>query len=176
MPATSLNKIARCCSSRSGAPRNTRRVSLFRYSRAVQRSARETRARSAADPGPSGKDSGCHPGGGGRSGCVFKHRPPEWKTLSRCWRRSFPPTERSTQQQLTLLEEHYQLLLRWNQKINLTRITSLQDAVRYHYCESLYLAHASSQGSPSYRRYRLRGRVPWYPGCDLSPRVHRRLG
>ena len=45
-----------------------------------------------------------------------------------------------TPQQLTLLEEHYRLLLRWNQKINLTRITSLQDAVRYHYCESLYLA------------------------------------
>ena len=43
-------------------------------------------------------------------------------------------------QQLTLLEEHYHLLLRWNQKINLTRITGLQDAVRYHYCESLYLA------------------------------------
>lgn len=45
-----------------------------------------------------------------------------------------------TPQQLGLLENHYQLLLRWNQKINLTRITSLQDAVRYHYCESLYLA------------------------------------
>ena len=45
-----------------------------------------------------------------------------------------------TQQQLTRLEEHYRLLLRWNRKINLTRITSLQDAVRYHYCESLYLA------------------------------------
>jgi 16S rRNA (guanine527-N7)-methyltransferase len=45
-----------------------------------------------------------------------------------------------TWQQLELLEEHYRLLLRWNQKINLTRITSLQDAVRYHYCESLYLA------------------------------------
>lgn len=43
-------------------------------------------------------------------------------------------------QQLRLLEEHYRLLLRWNQKMNLTRITSLQDAVRYHYCESLYLA------------------------------------
>ena len=43
-------------------------------------------------------------------------------------------------EQLTLLEGHYQLLLRWNQKINLTRITSMLDAVRYHYCESLYLA------------------------------------
>jgi 16S rRNA (guanine527-N7)-methyltransferase len=41
---------------------------------------------------------------------------------------------------LQLLERHYQLLLRWNQKMNLTRITSLLDAVQYHYCESLYLA------------------------------------
>ena len=42
--------------------------------------------------------------------------------------------------QLTLLEDHYQLLLRWNRKINLSRMTNLQDAVRFHYCESLYLA------------------------------------
>lgn len=52
----------------------------------------------------------------------------------------FSPYGTLTQQQLTLLEDHYRLLLRWNRKINLTRITSLQDAVRYHYCESLYLA------------------------------------
>src|ERR1700692_4023501 len=52
----------------------------------------------------------------------------------------FFPYGALTPQQLTLLEQHYRLLLRWNQKINLTRITNLQDAVRYHYCESLYLA------------------------------------
>ncbi len=52
----------------------------------------------------------------------------------------FSPYGALTPQQLALLDEHYQLLLRWNQKINLTRITSLQDAVHYHYCESLYLA------------------------------------
>lgn len=52
----------------------------------------------------------------------------------------FSPYGALTPQQLTLLEEHYRLLLRWNQKINLTRITSLQDAVLYHYCESLFLA------------------------------------
>jgi 16S rRNA (guanine527-N7)-methyltransferase len=52
----------------------------------------------------------------------------------------FSPYGALSSQQLTLLEEHYHLLLRWNQKINLTRITTLQDAVRYHYCESLYLA------------------------------------
>jgi 16S rRNA (guanine527-N7)-methyltransferase len=52
----------------------------------------------------------------------------------------FSPYGVLTSHQLEFLEEHYQLLLRWNRKINLTRITSLQDAVRYHYCESLYLA------------------------------------
>jgi 16S rRNA (guanine527-N7)-methyltransferase len=52
-----------------------------------------------------------------------------------------------TPQQLVLLEEHYRLLLRWNQKINLTRITSLDDAVRYHYCESLYLARRLPEGA-----------------------------
>ena len=49
-------------------------------------------------------------------------------------------------QQLSLLEEHYRLLLRWNQKMNLTRITGLQDAVRYHYCESLYLGARLPEG------------------------------
>ncbi len=52
----------------------------------------------------------------------------------------FSPYGTLTRPQLLLLEQHYQLLLRWNQKMNLTRITGLSDAVRYHYCESLYLA------------------------------------
>ena len=52
----------------------------------------------------------------------------------------FSPYGTLTTQQLASLEQHYQLLLRWNQSINLTRITNLEDAVRYHYCESLFLA------------------------------------
>jgi 16S rRNA (guanine527-N7)-methyltransferase len=31
------------------------------------------------------------------------------------------------------------LLVRWNQHLNLTRIESILDSVRFHYCESLYL-------------------------------------
>jgi 16S rRNA (guanine527-N7)-methyltransferase len=54
----------------------------------------------------------------------------------------FSPYGALTGNQLNLLEQHYQLLLRWNQKMNLTRITSVIDAVRYHYCESLYLARS----------------------------------
>ena len=59
----------------------------------------------------------------------------------------FSPYGALTGDQLGLLEQHYQLLLRWNQKINLTRITSLVDAVRYHYCESLYLAQHLPKGA-----------------------------
>lgn len=54
----------------------------------------------------------------------------------------FAPFGSLSDEQLTLLERHYQLLLRWNPKINLTRITDLEDAVKYHYCESLYLARS----------------------------------
>lgn len=39
-----------------------------------------------------------------------------------------------------MLEDHYQLLLRWNRKLNLTAIESLDQAVERHYCESLFLA------------------------------------
>jgi 16S rRNA (guanine527-N7)-methyltransferase len=58
----------------------------------------------------------------------------------------FSPYGVLSSRQLTLLEAHYQLLLRWNQKINLTRITSMQEAVQYHYCESLYLATRLPKG------------------------------
>jgi 16S rRNA G527 N7-methylase RsmG len=42
-------------------------------------------------------------------------------------------------QQLRTLEEHYRLLLRWNETLNLTRIVGVDDAVRLHYCESLFV-------------------------------------
>lgn len=54
----------------------------------------------------------------------------------------FSPCGTLTAGQLKQLEQHYQLLLRWNEKLNLTRITDLLDAVRYHYCESLYLGQS----------------------------------
>ena len=54
----------------------------------------------------------------------------------------FAPYGELTAEQLDRLERHYQLVLRWNQRINLTRITNLREAVLYHYCESLYLARS----------------------------------
>lgn len=54
--------------------------------------------------------------------------------------REFAPFGALSESQLHLLEMHYELLLRWNRKLNLTRITNLREAVQLHYCESLYLA------------------------------------
>ena len=41
---------------------------------------------------------------------------------------------------IEVLEAHYQLLLRWNRVLNLTRIDNLEEVVERHYCESLFLA------------------------------------
>ena len=44
-----------------------------------------------------------------------------------------------TQQQLTQLEEYYNLLIEWNEKINLTRITEKGDVYLKHFYDSLTL-------------------------------------
>jgi 16S rRNA (guanine(527)-N(7))-methyltransferase RsmG len=42
--------------------------------------------------------------------------------------------------QIETLHAHYELLLRWNPRLNLTRITSLDEALERHYAESIFLA------------------------------------
>ncbi|MEQ1946190.1 MAG: 16S rRNA (guanine(527)-N(7))-methyltransferase RsmG [Bryobacteraceae bacterium] len=54
-----------------------------------------------------------------------------------------------SEQELSALEAHFELLLRWNQKVNLTRITDPVEAARFHYCESLFLALRLPPGSLS---------------------------
>jgi len=51
----------------------------------------------------------------------------------------FAPYGTLSLEQLGQLESHYELLLRWNAKLNLTRIDSIEEAARLHYCESLFL-------------------------------------
>lgn len=51
----------------------------------------------------------------------------------------FRPYAELSQLQLDRLEQHYKLLVRWNKRLNLTRIDDVSEAVRFHYCESLYL-------------------------------------
>jgi 16S rRNA (guanine(527)-N(7))-methyltransferase RsmG len=48
--------------------------------------------------------------------------------------------------QCARLEEHFNTLTRWNKRINLTRIESIEDAVRLHYYESLLLASMLPEG------------------------------
>lgn len=53
--------------------------------------------------------------------------------------REFAPYGSLTVDQIDALEAHYNLLIQWNARLNLTRIESVEDAVRLHYCESLFL-------------------------------------
>lgn len=52
----------------------------------------------------------------------------------------FGPYGTLSEVQLEQLENHYSALTRWNERLNLTRIRDLGDSVRFHYCESLFLA------------------------------------
>jgi 16S rRNA (guanine(527)-N(7))-methyltransferase RsmG len=53
--------------------------------------------------------------------------------------REFAPYGSLTVEQIDALEAHYNLLTQWNSRLNLTRIESVEDAVRLHYCESLFM-------------------------------------
>jgi 16S rRNA G527 N7-methylase RsmG len=48
--------------------------------------------------------------------------------------------------QLDQLQEHYELMLRWNKTINLTRIGAIEEAVERHYAESLFLGSILPEG------------------------------
>jgi len=55
-------------------------------------------------------------------------------------KREFAPYGPLTAEQIDLLEAHYNRLTHWNTRLNLTRIDSLEESVRLHYCESLFVA------------------------------------
>ena len=44
------------------------------------------------------------------------------------------------------LYQHYELLCKWNEKMNLTTVVSMGEAVRRHYRESLFLAERVGEG------------------------------
>jgi 16S rRNA (guanine527-N7)-methyltransferase len=52
----------------------------------------------------------------------------------------FAPYGALSELQLAQLESHYISLSHWNARLNLTRIRDLEESVRFHYCESLFLA------------------------------------
>ena len=53
---------------------------------------------------------------------------------------SLPAGLELSEVQLARLEHHFTLLLNWNRRLNLTRITKLEVAVDRHYGESLFVA------------------------------------
>jgi 16S rRNA (guanine(527)-N(7))-methyltransferase RsmG len=60
--------------------------------------------------------------------------------------REFAPYGSLSLEQLEQLESHYERLLRWNAKLNLTRIDSVEEAAKLHYCESLLLGQKLPPG------------------------------
>ena len=45
-----------------------------------------------------------------------------------------------TEPQIASLEQHYDLLRRWNRIINLTSVRTIEETVERHYCESVFAA------------------------------------
>jgi 16S rRNA (guanine527-N7)-methyltransferase len=72
-------------------------------------------------------------------------------------------------EQLSTLESHYELLLRWNRLLNLTAIESLEEAVERHYCESLFLAAHLPPGSMRVADIGAGGGFPGIPLAVLRP-------
>ena len=58
----------------------------------------------------------------------------------------FAPFGALSEVQLTALERHYNLLMRWNQRMNLTRIVELHEVVQLHYCECLWVGQTLPAG------------------------------
>jgi 16S rRNA (guanine527-N7)-methyltransferase len=71
--------------------------------------------------------------------------------------------------QLAQLEAHYELLKKWNQSLNLTRIEELADAVKRHYCESIFLAAHLPEGPFSIADIGSGGGFPGIPVAILRP-------
>lgn len=67
--------------------------------------------------------------------------------------------------QLELLESHYQLLVRWNRTLNLTKIIDLEQAVERHYCESLFVGQALDTSPQSIVDI---GSGPGFPGLPIA--------
>ena len=81
----------------------------------------------------------------------------------------FSPYAALSNLQLEQLEEHYLSLIRWNQRLNLTRILNLEDSVRFHYCESLFLGQFLPQGSHRIVDIGSGGGFPGIPVAILRP-------
>jgi 16S rRNA (guanine(527)-N(7))-methyltransferase RsmG len=81
----------------------------------------------------------------------------------------FAPFCALSEVQLEQLDRHYQSLTRWNDRLNLTRIRDLDDCVRFHYCESLFLGRFLPPGSHRVVDIGSGGGFPGIPIAILRP-------
>ena len=63
---------------------------------------------------------------------------PDW--FSELLSSEISPWVRLSETQIGQLYQHYDLLMRWNQRMNLTTVKPGRDTVIRHYCESLFFA------------------------------------
>lgn len=86
--------------------------------------------------------------------------------------REFAPFGRLSEVQLDQLQAHYALLGRWNARLNLTRILSEEDSVRFHYCESLFLGRFLPAGQLRIVDVGSGAGFPGLPVAILRPECH----
>ena len=74
-----------------------------------------------------------------------------------------------SEDQIAALQAHYELLVRWNKKLNLTTVISLAEAVERHYCESLFLGAHLPHGSLRIADIGSGAGFPGFPVAVLRP-------
>ena len=74
-----------------------------------------------------------------------------------------------TPEQLAALEAHLELLVRWNQKLNLTSIRNREELIVRHYCESLFLGNHLPAGPLRIVDIGSGGGFPGFPVAVLRP-------
>jgi 16S rRNA (guanine527-N7)-methyltransferase len=67
------------------------------------------------------------------------------------------------------LEAHLDLLMRWNQKLNLTAIRNRAEAIERHYCESLFLGASLPPGALRIADVGSGAGFPGFPVAVLRP-------
>lgn len=80
-------------------------------------------------------------------------------------RAEFQPWCELSALQLDQLEQHFQLLVSWNRRLNLTRIEDVGEVVRFHYCESLFVSTVLPPGPLNVGDF---GSGPGFPGIPIA--------
>jgi 16S rRNA (guanine527-N7)-methyltransferase len=72
-----------------------------------------------------------------------------------------------SERQIDQIYQHYELLLRWNQRMNLTTVNPGPDTVIRHYCESLFFAAHLPAAQEDISVFDL-GSGPGFPGIPMA--------